>query len=472
MPGPSHPVRDALPPEPPQRARSLPPWMDRNNEFGDMKFLVLEPLKGFKLPQNPWIISKSITNVVGELTESSHSMEFGQKYLIKTRNLAQYTKMQSITQLIDGTKVSITPHATLNTVQCVIFAPELKGLKDEEILLNMESQNVKQVRRFTRKVNDEIQPTNSFLIRVEAGKIPESLRVGLLQVRTKPYYPKPMLCYKCASFGHTKVRCSKGQVCGNCGTAAHGECSTHPACVNCKGEHSAFSRECPAFQFEEQVIKIKVDHNCTYKEARQMALQQHQQTSAVQQRITFAQQTTTVDEKDIKIKRLEEEQNELKKTILEQMKKMDTQSKLIEALLKKLKEPNVNLQNNKNNTTNEATTQIEENQSKTQSNNVCNSNNYIEATDNPETDNETNDQETMSTSDTESENSAASIISAQSRKRNHNLENVSSEEEELRNAVKNMASNEIAVISPIASPTLPSEQRSPTAKPSKKKHRH
>ena len=24
-----------------------------SNEFGDMKFLVLEPLKGFKLPQNP-----------------------------------------------------------------------------------------------------------------------------------------------------------------------------------------------------------------------------------------------------------------------------------------------------------------------------------------------------------------------------------------------------------------------------------
>nr|XP_049463595.1 uncharacterized protein LOC125906869 [Anopheles coluzzii] len=66
-------------------------------------------------------------------------------------------------------------------LQCVIFAPELKGLKDEEILLNMESQNVKQVRRFTRKVNDEIQPSNSFLIRVEAGKIPESLRIGLLQ---------------------------------------------------------------------------------------------------------------------------------------------------------------------------------------------------------------------------------------------------------------------------------------------------
>ncbi|XP_040174940.1 uncharacterized protein LOC120906955 [Anopheles arabiensis] len=294
----------------------MPPWMDKDNENGELKYLVLQMANDSVLPVNPFIVGKTIKDAVGsDLSEFGRKIDSGKKLLLKTRNQSHFEKLQKITKLIDGTLVKVAPHVTLNSVQCVIFAPDLKGLSDEDILENLSDQKVMNVRRFTRKVNGEIVPTNIFLLRINATSIPEFIRLGALQVKTRAYYPKPMQCFKCGQFGHTQIHCKLSPTCTNCGTPAHGECTVDPVCINCKDNHSTTSRTCPRYIQEEQVIKYKIDNNCSYGEARKVLLNATHSTnsSPIQNRITYAQQTHTVDEKDTQIEELKKKNESLEK---------------------------------------------------------------------------------------------------------------------------------------------------------------
>ncbi|XP_035911260.1 uncharacterized protein LOC118511822 [Anopheles stephensi] len=319
MPGPPSYERDFPPLGGPSRnERTLPDYMDKNNDHGDMKFLVLQTTDGSLLPKNPFVIGKSLSFLAGELSEPGKVIDNGKKLLIKTRSSKQFKSLQTLSKLIDGTSVTVTPHTTLNSVQCVIFSPDLKDVSDETTLEELKDQRVISVRRFKRKVNSELVPINIFLLRINTTSIPSFIRLGALQVSTRPYYPKPMMCYNCAHYGHTKMSCKVAQACANCGTPAHGDCPVDPVCINCKGTHNAFSRSCPRYLQEEAVIKYKVDNNCSYGEARR-SVSLPVTPSLVQQRITYAQQTMQ-DEKDILIANLQsqnQQQEELIKTLRE-----------------------------------------------------------------------------------------------------------------------------------------------------------
>ena len=113
-------------------------------------------------------------------------------------------------------------------------------MTDEEVLDNLKDQKVTQVRRFTRKINNEIIPTNSFLLRIAATRVPYVIRLGPHQVILLTYYPKLMLCLNWAHYGHTRLRCKTSQICHNCGIPAQGEYTYPLKCDNCKGNYNSF----------------------------------------------------------------------------------------------------------------------------------------------------------------------------------------------------------------------------------------
>lgn len=321
-----------------QKNRELPEWMDKEGTRGDLKFLVLEALEGFTLPKNPFILNKSLTNHAGNLTIPGNSFDNGNKYLLKTRTSAQYEKLQTLTKLLDGTPVSITPHATLNSVQCVIFSPDLKGLTDEEIQQELETQNVKNVRRFWKKANETMVPTNAFLLKIEAPAIPNYIRLGFLQVRTRAYYSRPMVCHNCGKYGHTKVRCQTSPICTNCGAAEHGNCDRPKCCFHCKGDHNLFDRNCPAFKIEEDIIKYKTDNQLSYIEARKIILHQnnaqHQKTYAQISGTTESEKDKIILELSRTIDNLNKQLTHLNELMATTNKKLDVQDKLIATLRK------------------------------------------------------------------------------------------------------------------------------------------
>lgn len=133
------------------------------------------------------------------------------------------------------------------------------------MLLELETQNVKSVRRFWRKINDAMIPTNSFLLKIEAPRIPTHIRLGFLQVRTRAYCPRPMICHNCGKYGHTKTKCQMSPICINCGTAAHGDCENEKNCLHCNGQHNLLDRNCPNYKIEEEMIKYKTDYQVSYQ---------------------------------------------------------------------------------------------------------------------------------------------------------------------------------------------------------------
>ena len=97
--------------------------------------------------------------------------------------MSHYKILQTLTKLINGTLITITPHITLNTVQCVIFSTDLKHRKDEEVLDNLKDQKVTEVCRFA---NSEIIPTIFFLLRIASTRVSFVICLGPLQVNP-PY---------------------------------------------------------------------------------------------------------------------------------------------------------------------------------------------------------------------------------------------------------------------------------------------
>lgn len=92
----------------------------------------------------------------------------------------------------------------------------------------------------------------------------EYINVGLLRVPTRPYFPNPILYfYNCFSYDHTRIRYPGPQWCVNCSNNFHGEeCDEKSFCRNCMGDH-----QCPVYQKEVEMIKVKVRDNVSFPEA-------------------------------------------------------------------------------------------------------------------------------------------------------------------------------------------------------------
>ncbi|XP_058812814.1 uncharacterized protein LOC131677159 [Topomyia yanbarensis] len=174
-----------------------------------------------------------------------------------------------MTKLIDNTPVSVIPHPILNSTRCVVSSADLIEVEDKQILDHLSSQGVTAIRRIKRKIDGTEVNTPTIILTFGKTTYPQSVKVGILSVRTRPYYPNPMLCYGCFQYGHTKARCPGPARCGKCSSDNHAEpCENAEYCNNCKGDHRPSDRQCPMYKEETEVIKVKIDHNLPFLEAR------------------------------------------------------------------------------------------------------------------------------------------------------------------------------------------------------------
>lgn len=251
--------------------RRLPEWKDPIN--GDISVLAMKPAKeNGILPNNPFIIRKSIENAVGAIEDARPEAK-GNRYILKVRQTSQIEKLMKLQQLIDGTAIVIDFHEFLNVRKCIVSCQYGMELNDEELLNELKSQRVVQVKRFMRKNpkdNKKSIPTATMVVTLQGTTIPEYLYFGFVRVKTRIYYPSPLQCIKCHRLGHTERYCVSSITCLNC-SKEHTEtepCSAGLQCINCSGSHSSRSRECPSKKEEISIIKIKVDEDISYAEAR------------------------------------------------------------------------------------------------------------------------------------------------------------------------------------------------------------
>ncbi|GFT76676.1 uncharacterized protein TNCV_3135031 [Trichonephila clavipes] len=65
--------------------------------------------------------------------------------------------------------------------------------------------------------------------------------------------PRQPTCSRCAEVGHDSA-----------------DCKAKERCVNCKGDHSSFSRSCPTWILEKEITAVKIKNKLSYPEARRV----------------------------------------------------------------------------------------------------------------------------------------------------------------------------------------------------------
>ena len=251
------------------------------------RFLVVESTDPQKKLQdlNDDVMDLTIRGV----TSASVSIKWmGPAQLVKVSHEAHAHNLKKMTQ-IDQVPVKVSPHRSLNTRKGVAkFGRAATGMSNEEVrdALNSSPRNkdmpfVADAYRVSVNRNNERQPTGTFFLTFQATTLPKKIRLGFEQFDVHLYVPSPRWCFKCKKFGHNSKVCrAREEVCQTCATPGHSKdtCpnSDNPKCLNCKGSHSASSRDCPRFAAEKAALQIQAESNCALVDARK----QVEQTSA------------------------------------------------------------------------------------------------------------------------------------------------------------------------------------------------
>lgn len=219
---------------------------------------------------SPFFIEKALTSHIGPHHETKR-LRNG-TLLVKCKNDKQAKLLLNFNNTLFGNtfKVKVTEHASLNTVQGLIYCWDSKYLSEEEIIEGLAEQKVIAVRKIKRKVGANLVDTALCILTFKRSQLPISIKFGFHSVLVKPYIPNPLRCMNCFRFGHTRKNCKKDRICAMCSESFHDPdiCVSGSRCVNCKGAHTNWSKECPHFVREMGIQTIKVQEKLSYIEAK------------------------------------------------------------------------------------------------------------------------------------------------------------------------------------------------------------
>lgn len=174
-------------------------------------------------------------------------------------------------KLFNLQNVSVAEHPFLNTMKGIISSYDFQFMSKEEIQDSLKEQYCTDIRKITRKVDNEIMPTNNIIATFNLPQLPARVRIGFLSLNVRPYYTNPLRCFKCQRFGHSSKFCDSEEICGKCSLNTHlNDCDSAVECYNCAGNHVSWSKECDIYKQEQAITKIKVDTKVDYFQARQI----------------------------------------------------------------------------------------------------------------------------------------------------------------------------------------------------------
>ena len=217
---------------------------------------------------SPFLVHKTIMSLTGE-PKSIKTLRSGDLLIQCAKESHEKTLLQMKT--FCNLKCSVKPHSSLNTSKGIVRCPALSKVTTEHIIEFMGEQGVTDVRRITVRRDGILKPTNTFVLTFNTPILPTVVKIGFIQVKVDVYIPNPLRCYNCQAFGHHENKCGRHPVCCNCAQPEHcasGQCDKPAKCVNCSGDHPANSKECPQWEKEKQILKIKCEQNISFPEAR------------------------------------------------------------------------------------------------------------------------------------------------------------------------------------------------------------
>ena len=254
-----------------RKAEDCPPLMGSSPLLGwspYVKFMVISSQENRKVAaKSPFKINRELVKILGAEPHGVTKQRSGD-LMVELRSKEQERKLERVSSFLD-IPVTVRPHKSLNTSRGVIKHSDFQDCAEEEFV--DEFPDVIAARRIHVRKGDVRIPTNTIVLTFDCPKPPTSLRAGYLTVPVRPYVPFPMRCFKCHKFGHGKDKCRRpNALCGRCGKehADQQQCTAAAHCINCKGDHPAFSKQCPKFVEEQAILRYKAEHGGTFQQAR------------------------------------------------------------------------------------------------------------------------------------------------------------------------------------------------------------
>lgn len=263
------------------------------------------------LPRSAIKISASVRSFLGHDPVKIYSENRGKAQVILVKGASDAKKMLAMKNLIDGTEIKVSIHPTANKIRGVIHSFDVIDDSESELKSAMETQGVIDVYRLRKNGTN----TPICILTFSGTQLPENIKVEHTRIKVRPYYPKPLQCFKCWKFGHTGKQCKDTEHCGNCYTTEHNgkntNCTATSFCVTCvKNDHPSYSKKCPTFTREQGVIKLKIDRNLTYPEAKRLWDTENKQTNYAKitadesQKASIEKLLAIISAKDIEIEKM------------------------------------------------------------------------------------------------------------------------------------------------------------------------
>ncbi|GFW07847.1 uncharacterized protein TNCV_3919801 [Trichonephila clavipes] len=241
----------------------------QQQEFSDFaRFFVLKTQNTFSTV-SPFLIEKAITSNIGPV-KTIRKMRSGDLFL-EVASAKQSYALRTLRSMAH-VDITVVPHNTLNYSRGVISAADLLNVSTEEIKENMVDQKVCDVRRITIRWDGQVLKTKHLILTFSTPELPQSVKAAYLHCPVRPYIPNPLRCLQCQRFGHSKTVCRGQPTCSICAEVGHdsADCKAKERCVNCKGDHSSFSRSCPTWILEKEITAVKIKNKLSYPEARRV----------------------------------------------------------------------------------------------------------------------------------------------------------------------------------------------------------
>jgi hypothetical protein len=160
----------------------------------------------------------------------------------------------------------------MNTKKGVIRCPAFRGISEEEIVEDLEDEGVVAAKKIYFTRDGQKVESATVILTFDGCEVPRDIQAGYMNIKVEPYIPNPLRCFQCNRFGHPKDKCKRKACCARCGSLEHTddrECHLTPHCVNCEGDHSAFSKDCPKWKEEKEIQRVKITQNISFQQARQ-----------------------------------------------------------------------------------------------------------------------------------------------------------------------------------------------------------
>ena len=157
------------------------------------RFLIIEPIsEGALNSLSPFAVHKALQGLAGEM-KSVKRIKSGR--LLVECNKQNHSKCLLKSKIMCNIHITVSAHTSLNSSKGVIRSRDLEGVGEDEMLDNLSSQGVSAVKRIHIRRNNELVPTNTFILTFSKPLLPESIKAGYLKIPVVPFIPNPLRCF-------------------------------------------------------------------------------------------------------------------------------------------------------------------------------------------------------------------------------------------------------------------------------------